>query len=130
MTTTIAKIFGAIFVLVGILGFVPAATQNGHLLGVFHVNTVHNIIHLLSGLMALWVGFTGLHASKLFFRIFGAVYGLVAILGFVYGDRDILGLIASNMADTWLHVGIAAVSLFLGFAPETTARPTHVEARP
>jgi hypothetical protein len=130
MITTIAKIFGAVFVAVGILGFIPATAPNGHLLGIFHINAVHNVIHLATGLVALGVGFTGAHAAKAFFRIFGVVYGLVAILGFAAGDRDILGLIANNMADAWLHVGISVVALFLGFAPDTVTTHRNIEAKP
>lgn len=86
------------------------------LLGIFHVNAVHNIIHLLSGALALYAGMSGGDAAKMYFRIFGIVYLLVAILGFFAGDKDILGFISSNMADTWLHVVIAVVALYAGFA--------------
>ena len=50
-------------------------------------------------------------------KIFGVVYGLVAVLGFVVGDGLLLGLNSNNMADTWLHVVISIVSLIIGFAP-------------
>ncbi len=116
MTKSAALVFGAVFLLIGILGFVPGTAPNGMLLGLFHVNAAHNVVHLLTGAIALVVGMTSVPASRLFFQLFGIVYGLVAVLGFVYGERPILGLIANNMADTWLHVWIAAVSLFLGFA--------------
>jgi hypothetical protein len=51
------------------------------------------------------------------FQGLGVVYGLVAVLGFFYGSEPILGILANNRADAWLHLGIAAVSLYLGFAP-------------
>ncbi|HEV8617859.1 MAG TPA: DUF4383 domain-containing protein, partial [Candidatus Udaeobacter sp.] len=102
--------------LVGILGFVPAATPaNGMLLGIFHVNTAHNFVHLASGVVFLLCGMAGVGASRTFFRIFGIIYALVALLGFYYGDNAIFGLIANNTADIWLHVGLAVVMLFLGF---------------
>ena len=129
MLRTIAKIWGAIFLLVGILGFVPAAAPDGHLLGIFHVNGVHNLIHLATGAIALWVGFTSEHASKLYFLTFGIVYGLVAVLGFIAGDRPLLGVVANNIADAWLHVGIAAASIAIGLMPET-ARAHHDETLP
>jgi hypothetical protein len=88
------------------------------LLGIFHVNTAHNAVHLLSGVVALICGMSGVGASRMYFRIFGLVYGAVAVLGFLNpGDTMLLGLISNNMADTWLHVAIAAVSLILGFMP-------------
>jgi heme/copper-type cytochrome/quinol oxidase subunit 3 len=54
---TAAILFGIVFLLIGILGFVPAATPaNGMLLGIFHVNTAHNFVHLASGVVFLLCG--------------------------------------------------------------------------
>ena len=114
----LATIVGSVFLLVGILGFVPGVTQNGHLLGVFHVNAAHNVVHLLTGIAALIAGATSVRASQNFFRIFGIVYAVVAVLGFVTGgDEALMGMIANNHADNWLHAVIAAGSLLVGFAP-------------
>jgi hypothetical protein len=101
MVKTAAILFGVVFLLIGILGFVPAITPaNGMLLAIFHVNTAHNIVHLASGVVFLLCGIAGTGASRTFFRIFGFIYALVALLRFYYGDNPILGLIASNTADT------------------------------
>jgi hypothetical protein len=116
MLKRVAIGFGVVFLLVGILGFVPGITRDEHLLGIFHVNPAHNFVHVLTGAAAVACGLTSAYASQMFFRIFGAIYGLVAILGFAMGDRPIFGLISNNLADAWLHTAIAAVSLFLGFA--------------
>jgi hypothetical protein len=117
MLKTAAIIFGIVFVLVGVLGFVPGITTTSQmLLGIFHVNAVHNSVHLLSGAVALITGLTSTAAARTYFRVFGIVYALVAILGFFTGDGLLLGLISNNMADTWLHVLIAIVALALGFA--------------
>lgn len=110
-----AKIFGAVFLLIGVLGFFPVFTPDGNLLGIFHVNTLHNLVHLASGVVALIAGFSSARYAKMYFQVFGVVYALVAVLGFVYGDNSILGLVASNVADTLLHVVIAAAALTLGF---------------
>ena len=56
MVKTMAVLFGVVFLLVGILGFVPAVTKDEMLLGIFHVNTAHNAVHLLSGVVALLCG--------------------------------------------------------------------------
>ena len=122
MVKTAAVLFGVVFLLVGILGFVPAVTKDQMLLGIFHVNAAHNCVHLLSGVVALIAGMTSVGASRMYFRIFGLVYGLVAVMGFFVGDGMLLGLISNNTADTWLHVGIAAVSLILGFMPASAER--------
>ena len=105
MAKPLALVFGVVFLLIGILGFVPALAPNEMLLNIFHVNAAHNVVHLLTGVVALLAGMGGV------------VYGLVAVLGFVVGDGMLLGLISNNMADTWLHVVIAVVSLIIGFAP-------------
>ena len=118
MIKTAALLFGIVFLLIGILGFVPAVTpDNGMLLGVFHVNIAHNIIHLASGVVFLLCGMAGAGPSRTFFQIFGIIYAVVAVLGFYYGDNALLGLISNNAADTWLHVVLAVVMLFLGFGP-------------
>lgn len=119
MVKTMAVLFGVVLLVVGVLGFVPAVTKNEMLLGIFHVNTVHNIVHLASGAVALFCGMAGVGAARNYFRIFGVVYGAVAVLGLMHmGEHtNLLGLISNNDADTYLHIGIAAVSLILGFMP-------------
>lgn len=120
MVKAAALLFGVVFLVVGILGYVPAATSdmNGTpmLLGIFHVNSAHNIVHLASGIVFLVCGFSGAVASQLFFRIFGLVYALVAVLGFLDPAGPLLGLISNNVADTWLHVCLATAMLIIGFA--------------
>ena len=119
MVKTAAIIFGLVFLLIGILGFVQACTPtvNGMpmLLGTFHVNFAHNIVHLASGAVFLLCGLAGAGPSRMFFRIFGIVYALVAALGFYYGNEPILGIVSNNTPDTWLHVVLAVVMLYLGF---------------
>jgi len=115
MVKTAAILFGLVFLLVGILGFVPAVTKDEMLLGIFHVNFAHNVVHLASGAIFLLCGMAGAGPSRTFFRIFGIVYALVAALGFYYGDQPILGIISNNTPDIWLHVVLAVAMLFLGF---------------
>ena len=124
MVKAAAILFGLVFLLIGIVGFVPAITPvNGMLLGIFHVNTAHNIVHLASGVVFLLCGMAGAGLSQTFFKIFGIIYGVVALLGFFYGDNALLGIVANNTADTWLHVLLAVVMLFFGFAPSGSKAP-------
>lgn len=111
----IAVIFGILFAAAGVLGFVPAVNPGGKLLGIFDVNGAHNLVHIATGVVALIVGFASDKASRLFFQVFGIVYAAVAALGFYYGDQPLLGIVSSNVADTWLHVVVALISLYLGF---------------
>lgn len=114
-----AIVLGIVFVVVGLLGFV-----NNPVLGIFQVNLAHNIIHLVSGLILLAGAYSSL-GSGMALKIIGVVYALVAILGFflVSADGMLLGFIAMNEADKWLHVVLAIVILAAGFGlPDNEAR--------
>ncbi len=115
MVRTIAVIFGILFLIAGIMGFFPEYSPNNMLMGCFHINPLHNLIHSITGIIALWVGFTSHRASKIFFKIFGAIYILIALLGLYYGEQAIFGLIANNMADIGLHFVVGIIALMLGF---------------
>lgn len=115
---TAALLFGIVFLVIGTLGFIPTAVPDGLLLGTFHVNTPHNIVHLLSGAAALLCGFGTTAAVRLYFRVLSVVYGLVAVLGIVQGE--------GYLPDVWLHAGIAVTSLLLGFTP--ARRRVHARA--
>jgi len=68
MVKAAAILVGLIFLLIGIVGFVPAITPaNGMLLGIFHVNTAHNIVHLASGIVFLLCGMAGTGPLQTFF---------------------------------------------------------------
>ena len=109
MQKNILTIFGVIFLAIGVLGFV-----NNPLLGIFEVDALHNIIHILTGALALVAVSMGRGAMSTFSKIFGIIYGLVAVLGFISGTT-VLGLIPVNLADNVLHLVIAVVFLYLGF---------------
>ena len=80
MTKTILDIMGTIFVVVGIAGFVSPNA------GGTHLSTAHNIIHLVSGALALWFGLRGtVSGARMFSWIFGIVYGLLGVAGMVLG---------------------------------------------
>lgn len=116
--------FGVVFLAIGALGFVPALAPvgaDGHamLLGIFMVGGLHNVIHLASGAAALAGGLASEAYARLYFQVFGVVYALVTVLGFV-GNGSVLGILPVNMADNFLHLAIAAVALTLGFAVKSS----------
>lgn len=118
MIKKLAVLFGVVFLLIGILGFFPAftpANAEGErmLLGLFEVDTVHNIVHLLSGAVALIAGLMSSYASRLYFKIFGAVYALVTLVGLISGSA--LGLFHVNGPDNFLHLALAIALLAIGF---------------
>lgn len=110
-----AKIFGVVFLLIGVLGFVPGINHNGQLLGIFEVNLWHNLVHVFTGFISYFAGRTSIKASKLFFQIFGVVYLSIGLLGFGYQNAMMFGFLANNLADAFLHTGIGLVSLYFGF---------------
>lgn len=114
MLKKLSLLFGAIFILVGILGFVPGITDNQDMLfGVFKVGAVYNLAHLLSGVIAFLVAKSE-DRAQLYFRTLGGMYVLIALVGWAQGDT-VFGLIAVNVADNLLHTVLGAAILGIGF---------------
>ena len=105
-------ILGAVLTVVGIAGFFLA--PDGFLLGLFEVNALHNVIHILSGVVCLWAASSGHSYSRMYLMLFGVIYAVVTVLGFAM-NGDVLGLFHVNDYDNYLHLAIAAVSLVVGF---------------
>ncbi len=115
-------LFGVVFLLIGVLGFVPALTPDGHLLGIFAVDTLHNIIHLLSGILAVVFAKKGEASAKAYSKVFGSVYALVAVLGIL--TPGLLGsIIHVNSADNVLHILLAVIFLVVGFGGSKKQQP-------
>ena len=127
MVKSAAILFGIVFLAVGILGFVPAAAApdaNGMpmLLGIFMVNAAHSVVHIVSGAIFLFASMSGAGAARLWFQIFGVIYAVVAVLGFMTPNGPLLGMISNNPNDTYLHVVLAVAMLAIGFlSPKSTA---------
>jgi len=99
---------GLVLLVVGVLGFFMDPVL------VFEVNLNHNIVHILSGALALFAAKKGHDMSVLFLIVFGLVYGLVAVAGLM-GVGFLVSLFDLNAHDNYLHVAIAAVCLIVGF---------------
>lgn len=122
MIKKLAIVFGVVFVAIGVLGFIPGVTTaDGKLLGIFQVSTLHNIIHLLSGIAAL-IAASDVVYSRLYFRVFGVVYALVAIIGWLQGNT-VLGLIDVNFADNILHTVLAIAISAIGYGLPAVDEP-------
>lgn len=129
-----ARVFGAVYVLVGILGFIPQlggtadfsqfATYEGtNLLGIFEINVLHNIVHLLIGALLLF-GSSSDSAARNMCTLVGVVYLLVGILGFFIMDNSQLNILAINMNDNFLHLVTAVLALYFGLAGRGTSAAT------
>jgi hypothetical protein len=122
-TTLVA---GAVFALVGILGFVPGITTDysqlsfaGHdsgamLLGVFQVSVLHNIVHLLFGAAGLLMART-VPLSRYFLIGGGVVYLIIWVYGLFIDQSGSANFIPLNTADNWLHLALGVVMIALGF---------------
>ncbi|HKO99640.1 MAG TPA: DUF4383 domain-containing protein [Pyrinomonadaceae bacterium] len=111
MAKTLCKVLGVVFLLVGIAGFAAPTLMR------FHLTPAHNLVHLLSGAIALYLGFSGsLSAARMFCLVFGVVYLGLGILGMVLGDPAMnrmwhVGPLDLAMTDHGLHVLLGAVFL-------------------
>lgn len=122
MAKTLAMVFGIVFLLVGVLGFVTS----GPLLGLFDTDTVHDAIHLLVGIVLVAVAAkNGNSAGAL--KAFGAIYLLLAIVGFFQfgtsGSGMLLGIAAANGADNFLHLVLGIVLLVAGRSGSASTAP-------
>ena len=123
----VAVIFGAVYLLVGLLGFAVTggvgfiATDGGLLLGIFEVNPLHNIAHLLIGAALLIAGLSSVRAAKGVNITVGAVYLLLGIVGFFLVGTA-LNILALNTFDHFLHLASAIVLLSVGLAAERGVR--------
>jgi hypothetical protein len=115
MAKSLGMLFGLVFLAVGILGFVPGVTKDDMLLNIFMVNKAHSIVHIVSGAIFLIASMSGAGAARLWFQIFGVIYAVVAVLGFMTPNGMLLNMISNNPADTWLHVVLAVAMLAIGF---------------
>jgi len=119
----LALLFGLGFLVAGIAGFVPALCPDGKLFGLFAVDTMHNIVHIATGVLTFAFLAIGEGALRNFFRVFGLVYVGVAILGLIGGDKPVLGLMANNMGDVILHFVAGGAALLCGFASRGALPP-------
>lgn len=120
-----AAVVGAVFLLVGILGFVPGITENlddiqfaGHesgaeLLGTFQVSVLHNIVHLLFGIAGL-AAYRHAGAARAYLLAGGVIYLLLAAYGFAIDHESDANFVPVNDADDWLHVGLGIGMIALG----------------
>ncbi|SRR5579883_2493052 len=116
----IAVLFGIAFIGAGIAGFLPQFTVDGLLLNIFEVDSMHNIVHIVSGVIAIMAA-TSFKYAKLYFEIFGIIYLFVALLGF-WRNGDLF-MMHMNLADNILHVVIGVIAVYLGFSAKS--RPAY-----
>jgi hypothetical protein len=120
-------VVGIAFLLVGILGFIPGVTENfddmtfagqesgAELLGVFQVSVLHNLVHVLFGVVGIAAA-TRHSSSRSFLIVGGIVYLALWIYGLAVDPESDANFVPVNDADDWLHLGLGAGMLVLGLA--------------
>ncbi len=121
----VAGTYGVVFLLVGILGFIPGITTHysdlsfaGHmseakLIGIFQVSVLHNLIHLAYGVVGLAVAARPRPAA-LYLLLGGIVYAVVWLYGLVVEHDSDANFVPLNSADNWLHLVLAVTMVALG----------------
>jgi len=133
MVKRLTMLFGAVFIVVGVLGFtVAGGMQMGDpasapkLLGLFPVNLLHNVVHIAIGVWGLAAG-RAYSTAVAYCKLVGFVYLALAALGFVIPDA--FGLIPIGGNDIWLHCLLGVVLVAVGFmAKEDSAAASAVSA--
>ena len=122
-----AAVVGAVFVLVGVLGFVPGITTNygamtfaGHesgamLLGIFEVSILHNLVHLLFGIVGLAMA-RNTAGARAYLIGGGAVYLVLWLYGLLINHDSAANFVPVNNADNWLHLLLGLGMIGLGVA--------------
>jgi hypothetical protein len=106
MAKTVAKIMGLVLLLVGVLGFTHVLDSLGA-----HLSPAHNLVYILSGVIALYFGFAGsIGGAKGLCIIFGLIYLLLGILGLAMGELHI-GPLMLGKVDHGIHLIVGAIFL-------------------
>ena len=132
---TFALVFGIAYLGAGLLGLMPGMltpppadappvrfdVMNGMLLGLFHVNMLHTIVHLAIGAWGL-AAYMGWSQPRVYARSLAVLYGVLGVLGLIPGLDTLFGLVPLHGHDVWLHLGTAAIAAYFGFRSETGER--------
>lgn len=122
-----AGVVGVVFLVVGIAGFIPGVTTHygdmsfaGHesgakLLGIFMVSVLHNLVHVLFGVVGLMLART-VAGAKNFLVVGGAVYLVLWLYGLIVDKTSNANFVPLNSADDWLHFVLAVGMIALGIA--------------
>ncbi len=128
---TFARVFGIIFLIVGIGGFIPGLTQphdhpdlaveagSGMELGLFPVNVLHNLVHIVFGVWGL-IAARSFSAARAYARAVAIIYAVLAVLGIIPATNTVFGLVPIYGHDIWLHALLAAVAAYFGFVRHET----------
>ena len=117
---TLAIIIGVIFIAVGLLGFIDNPVIGTSEDAIFHADTVHNMVHIISGVLFVLVAMAAPGSAATFMLVFGIIYLALGVLGFATigeeGMTKLLGFLHVNAADNYLHIALGVVIALAGLA--------------
>ena len=120
-TKTASILFGVVFIAVGLLGFISNPVIGESDTAIFHADTTHNAVHIISGVLFLLIGFAAPGFAATFLKIFGIVYFFLGVLGLMNigsdGMANLLGFLHVNGADNYLHIGLGILIFLAGLLP-------------
>jgi len=119
----LAKFFGLVFLVVGAVGFTANPMLSAH--GFFMVNDLHNYVHIATGVLFLTGALLGAPVTTI--RVLAVLYAIIAVVGFASPDAGLLKGLEMNMADHWLHAGLAVILLLVGFLAPIEERLSHAQ---
>jgi hypothetical protein len=117
---TAALLIGVVFIAIGLLGFVDNPIVGDSDKAIFHADTLHNWVHIISGMLLSFVALAAPGSASMVLMVFGVVYALIGVVGFVSvgseGMGKVLGFLHVNGADNYLHVVLGIVIFISGVA--------------
>jgi len=136
-----ALAYGIVFIIIGLAGFIPAfvtpygpqhpdlaiETGAGLLFGLFPVNMLHNLVHLAFGIwgVAVW---RSVLRSQGYARAVAIIYGVFTVMGFLPVLNTVFGLVPLHGHDIWLHLVLAGVAAYFGWAVRPVEAATPAES--
>ncbi|HSV65905.1 MAG TPA: DUF4383 domain-containing protein [Mycobacteriales bacterium] len=123
VNTLVGMVLGVVYLLVGLVGFTVtggtdfAAHHGNKLLGLFEINPLHNLVHILVGVLLAGAAYAGLGLSRAVNTLVGAIYLFVGVIGLFILDNS-ANILALNGFDNVLHFGSALVLLGIGLAAD------------
>jgi Domain of unknown function (DUF4383) len=122
-----ALVFGAVYLLAGLVGLAIAPGMEPRSLVIFDINLAHNLVHILLGVAGLAAYFGGFGTSRVYAQVVGVVLLVVALAGFL--PQPLLGILPIGGADIFLHALTGALGVYAGFVAQDEATRTATAAR-
>ena len=128
-TRTFALAWGVVFLMLAATGFIPGLLQDlhsedphllvdemyGRALGLFPVNVLHSLVHLVFGIWGL-LAYRDWDKAKVYAKAVAVIYGLFVVMGVIPGLNTTFGLVPLHDNDVWLHAALAIPATYFGFA--------------